>query len=159
MREKDTAPSQVTGLTATEQRSIEIFYRAFNEQNPDLLDEALSTNWKDIPLAPDQGPGPEGLKPIIRGFIAAFPDLQISIQEIIGAPGRAGVRALITGTHQGEWFGIAPTGKAIHVPIHEFHHLENGRITHTWHLEDWFGMLHQVGAWPAHSTNPSEAVS
>ncbi|WNG41599.1 ester cyclase [Archangium violaceum] len=159
MKEKDTAPSQVTGLTATEQRSIETFYRAFNEQNPNLLDEALSTDWKDIPLAPAQGPGPEGLKPVIKGFIAAFPDVRISIQEIIGAPGRAGVRALITGTHQGEWFGIAPTGKAIHVPIHEFHHLENGRITHTWHLEDWFGLLHQVGAWPAHSTTPSEAVS
>ncbi|WP_051256152.1 ester cyclase [Cystobacter fuscus] len=158
-REKDVAPPQVTGLTATEQRSIETLYRAFNEKNPDLLDEAVTTDWKDIPLAPGQGPGPDGLKPIIRGFIAAFPDLQITLQEIIGAPGRAGVRALITGTHQGEWFGIAPTGKAIHVPLHEFHHLENGRITHTWHLEDWFGMLNQVGAWPAHAIPSSEAAS
>ncbi|WNG14848.1 ester cyclase [Cystobacter fuscus] len=158
-REKDAAPPQVTGLTATEQRAIETLYRAFSEKNPDLLDEAVTRDWKDIPLAPGQGPGPEGLKPIIRGFIAAFPDIQITLEEIIGAPGRAAVRALITGTHQGEWFGIAPTGKAIHVSLHEFHHLENGRITHTWHLEDWFGMLNQVGAWPARATSSSEAAS
>lgn len=31
--------------------------------------------------------------------------------------------------------------------LHEFHHVENGRLTHTWHLEDWFGWLHQIGAW------------
>ncbi|MFS8110602.1 ester cyclase [Rhizobium jaguaris] len=138
----------VTGLSATERKSIETLYRAFSDNNPDLLDEAVTSDWQDIPLAPGQGPGPAGLKPIIGAFIAAFPDMKITIKEIIGAPGRAGVRALITGTHKGEWFGIAPTNKTVSIPLHEFHHLENGRITHTWHLEDWFSMLQQVGAWP-----------
>jgi len=58
------------------------------------------------------------------------------------------VRAEITGTHKGAWFGVAPTNKTYRIPIHEFHHIENGRLTHTWHLEDWFGWLNQVGAWP-----------
>lgn len=142
----DTYP--VVGLSAAEQTSIEILYRAFTDKDPDLLDEAVTPDWQDIPLAPGQGPGPSGFKPIVRAFIAAFPDIRISIKEIIGAPGCAGVRALITGTHQGEWFGIAPTHKTVSMALHEFHHLENGRITHTWHLEDWFGMLNQVGAWP-----------
>lgn len=148
-----------TGLPRDEQRAIETLYRAFSEQNPDLLDEAVTSDWQDIPLAPGQGPGPGGLKPIIRAFIAAFPDIRITIKELIGAPGRAGVRAEITGTHKGEWFGIAPTGKAIRIPIHEFHHLKGGRITHTWHLEDWFGMLNQVGAWPPAATVASREVA
>jgi len=92
------------------------------------------------------------MKPLIQGFLAAFPDTRIVIHEIIGAPGRAAVRAEITGTHQGEWFGVAPTGKAFRMAMHEFHHIENGRITHTWHLEDWFGWLNQVGAWPMQET-------
>ena len=56
------------------------------------------------------------------------------------------MRADIVGTHRGEWFGVAPTGKRFVLPIHDFHHIENGRVTRTWHLEDWFGWMNQVNA-------------
>jgi predicted ester cyclase len=138
----------VAGVTPAELKAVETLYRAFNDHNPDLLDEAVTPDWQDIPLAPGQGPGPEGLKPMVRAFTSAFPDMNIAIKEVIGAEGRAGVRALITGTHKGEWFGVAPTNRPVSIVIHEFHHFTDGRITHTWHLEDWFGMLNQVGAWP-----------
>jgi steroid delta-isomerase-like uncharacterized protein len=139
---------KIFGLTREERRAVETLYRAFSEADPDLLDAAVTADWQDIPLAPHQQPGREGMKPLIREFAAAFPDLKITIHEIIGAPGRAAVRAVITGTHAGAWFGVAPTGKSFTIPIHEFHAIENGRLTHTWHLEDWFGWLLQVGAWP-----------
>ena len=89
------------------------------------------------------------MKLMIHGFRAAFPDVRVVIHEIIGVPGRAAVRAEITGTHKGAWFGVAPTGKSFRMLIHEFHAIRDGRLTHTWHLEDWFGWLSQVGAWPA----------
>jgi len=133
-------------LTEDDRVAVETLYRAFSEHDPDLLDEAVTTDWQDIPLAPGQEPGRDGMKPLIRGFSAAFPDAKVTVQEIIGAPGRAAVRAEIIGTHKGEWFGVAPTGRAFTLPIHEFHHIENGRVTHTWHMEDWFGWLHQMGA-------------
>jgi predicted ester cyclase len=136
------------GLTTAQQLAIETLYRAFNEQNPELLHQALVEDWQDIPLGPGQQPGLEGMKPIVAMFGAAFPDVKITIQDIFGRDGRAAVRAQITGTHMGEFFGIAPTGKPISIAIHEFHHLTADRVTHTWHLEDWFGMLNQVGAWP-----------
>ena len=136
------------GLTAAQQLAIETLYRAFNEQNPDLLDHVLVDDWQDIPLGPGQQPGLAGMKPIIAMFVAAFPDVKITIQDIFGHDGRAAVRAQITGTHLGEFFGIAPTGKPIAIAIHEFHQLTADRVSHTWHLEDWFGMLNQVGAWP-----------
>ena len=139
---------KVFGMTPQEHRAVETLYRAFNEGNPDLLNEAVAEDWQDIPLAPHQQPGREGAKPLVRGLLSAFPDLKITVFEIIGGPGRAAVRAAITGTHTGEWFGIAPTGKSFHVPMHEFHAIEDGKVTHTWHLEDWFGWLSQVGAWP-----------
>ncbi|MDB6080609.1 MAG: ester cyclase [Akkermansiaceae bacterium] len=140
--------STLPPLSETELRSIETLYRAFTEQNPDLLDQALAPDWQDIPLAPGQGPGPAGLKGLLPGFFAAFPDLKVTIDEIIGHSGKAGVRAKITATHLGDFLGVAPTGKPVTVALHEFHHLKDGRITHTWHLEDWFGMLNQISAWP-----------
>ena len=137
----------VSGTLSEEDRvAVETLYRAFSEHNPDLLDQAVTADWQDIPLAPGQEPGRDGMKPLVRGFSAAFPDAKVTIHEIIGAPGRAGVRAEITGTHKGEWFGVAPTGRPFTLPIHEFHHIENGLVTHTWHMEDWFGWLHQMGA-------------
>ncbi len=147
MSDANTAPI-VTGLTHEERGAVEMLYRAFSEGRPELLDQAVTPDWQDIPLAPHQQPGREGMKPLIREFCAAFPDLAITIHEMIGAPGRAAVRAEITGTHKGEWFGIPPTHKAFSMRLHEFHHIENGKVTHTWHMEDWFGWLVQIGRWP-----------
>jgi len=146
MNQHQTGPA--AGLTAAERRAIETLYHAFADHDPDLLDAAVTADWQDIPPAPGQEPGPDGLKPMVRAFLQAFPDLDVSIEDIFGQDGRAAVRAQITGTHRGEWFGIAPTGRRVTVALHDFHHLRDGRISHTWHLEDWFGMLHQVGAWP-----------
>tara|TARA_R110002124_G_scaffold59770_1_gene164621 strand:- start:180 stop:749 length:570 start_codon:yes stop_codon:yes gene_type:complete len=140
--------AEVASLPAEELKAIETFYCAF-EGKPELLDDAVAADWQDIPLAPGQIAGRDGMKPLIADFGAAFPDAKVTIHEIISAPGRAAVRAVISGTHEGEWFGIAPTGKTCQLAIHEFHHIANGRLTHTWHLEDWFGWLNQVGAWPA----------
>ncbi|MEN2987191.1 ester cyclase [Tistrella sp. BH-R2-4] len=139
------------GLGADDRRVVELLYRAFSDGNPDLLDQAVATDWQDIPLAPHQQPGRAGMKPLILAFAAAFSDLRITILDMIGQPGRVAVRAVITGTHTGPWFGVAPTGRSFQIAIHEFHAIADGRLTHTWHLEDWFGWLGQVGAWPVAS--------
>lgn len=143
-----TTPSSLQPLSAAELQAIESFYQAFSDNQPDLINQAVSPTWQDIPPGPGQEPGPEGIKPLIAQLRGAFPDLTIVIHEIMGSSSRAAVRAEIRGTHQGEWFGIAATNRLVRVPLHEFHHLTNGRITHTWHLEDWFGMFHQLGTLP-----------
>ena len=103
---------QSSMLSEQELYSIQTFYRAFTDHNPDLLDQVCAPNWQDIPLAPGQGSGPNGLKGQITSvFLSAFPDLKIVVHEIFGSPGRAGVRASITGTHLGEVMGVAPTAR------------------------------------------------
>lgn len=133
----------------TERLAVETLYRAFSEKNPDLVDAVLAPQWDDIPLAPGQGPGPDGIKPIIRSFGQAFPDVHITIHDMIQVPGQIGVRAEISGTHQGEFFGIAPTGRKVSFRLHEFHTLSEGRVTTTWHMEDWFALFLQLGQFPA----------
>ena len=139
---------QSSTLTDQEVKAILTFYQAFTDHKPDLLDEVCSPDWQDIPLAPGQGPGPSGLKEQITSvFLQAFPDMQIVVHEIFGSPGRAGVRASITGTHVGEVMGVRPPASQWESPCMNSH-LKDGRLTHTWHLEDWFGMLNTIGAWP-----------
>lgn len=133
---------------AAQRQAVETLYRAFNEKNPDLVNEAVSADWQDIPLAPGQAPGPEGIKPVIAMLIAALPDLSITLHDLLQLPDRIAVRAEIRGTHLGELFGIPASGKAVSISLHEFHHLQGDRVTHTWHQEDWFSFFHQVGQFP-----------
>lgn len=129
--------------------AVRTLYRAFSEQNPDLVDTVLAPEWDDIPLAPGQSPGPAGIKPIIRMLAAALPDVSITIHDTVQEPGKVAVRAEISGTHSGELFGIAPTGKKVSFRLHEFHTVKEGLITTTWHMEDWYGLFLQLGQFPA----------
>ena len=132
-----------------ERKAVETLYRAFTEQNPDLVDTVLARDWKDIPLAPGQVAGREGIKTIIRSVAQAFPDLKISLEDMVQEPGKIGVRAELSGTHRGAFFGIAATGKHVSFRLYEFHTIKDGRVTATWHMEDWFGLFLQLGHFPA----------
>lgn len=145
-----TSTTDLSRQLRAERIAVETLYRAFNEQNPDLVDAVLAPDWDDIPLAPGQVRGPAGIKPIIRSLGAALPDLHITIHDMIQQPGKIGVRAEIRGTHSGQLFGIAPTGKKVSFGLHEFHTVDDGLITTTWHMEDWFGLFLQLGQFPPH---------
>jgi predicted ester cyclase len=145
----NTTTTDLSPQLRAERSAVETLYRAFSEQNPDLVDAVLAPDWDDIPPAPGQGPGPAGIKPIIRSIGAAFPDVKITIHDMVQEPGKIGVRAEISGTHLGELFGIAPTGKQVRFRLHEFHNVANGLITTTWHMEDWFGLFLQLGQFPS----------
>lgn len=144
-----THAEPITPDLTAERLAVEILYRAFGDHNPDLIDQAVTADWDDIPLAPGQQPGPASFKPIVQSFIDAMPDVKIVIHDLIQVPGKIGVRAEITGTHQGTLMGLAPTGKQVSFAIHEFHELEGGRVRRTWHLEDWFSLFRQIGQFPA----------
>lgn len=131
-----------------ERLAVETLYRAFSEQSPDLVDAVLASDWDDIPLAPGQEPGPAGVKTIIRMLGAAFPDVHITVHDMVQQPGKVGVRAEISGTHLGELFGIAPTGRQVSFRLHEFHTLADGVIPTTWYMEDWYGLFMQLGRFP-----------
>ncbi len=143
-----SANQELNQRLSAERTAVETLYRAFNDKNPDLLDLAVTQDWDDIPLAPGQGPGPQGFKPLLNSFITAFPDINIQIHDMLQEPGKIAVRAEITGTHQGEFMGMAATGSRISVRLHEFHLLNGERVTTTWHMEDWLALFQQIGQFP-----------
>lgn len=138
---ENNEPTWVEALTGQEQDTIRKFYGAFNTRQPEILDEICSPGWKDIPLAPGQEEGPRGLQEIMRQLFTVCPDIRVVIHDIFGTHERAAVRASMEFTHINEMMGIPPTGRKVSVALHEFHYLKDGKLTHTWHLEDWFGLL------------------
>jgi steroid delta-isomerase-like uncharacterized protein len=135
-------------LSPGQRQSLEHFYGALGTHDADLVDQALASDWEDIPLAPGQAAGPEGIKQIFRMLILAFPDLSVEITEVLAEAGRAAVRVSVTGTHRGDLFGIPASGKFARFALHEFHEFGGDRLRRTYHMEDLFGLFTQIGAWP-----------
>ena len=52
------------------------------------------------------------------------------------------------GTHQGDWMGIAPTGKQVTIPGIAIHRITGGRIVENWLSMDMLGALQQLGVVP-----------
>jgi predicted ester cyclase len=144
----NTPATDLSRQLLAERTAVETLYRVFSENNPDLVDTVLAPDWNDIPLGPGQEPGPAGIKPIIRGLVAAMPDLTVTTKDWVQEPGKISVRSEIAGTHLGALLGIEPTGKKVVLRLFEFHAITNGLITTTWHMEDWLGLFQQLGAFP-----------
>jgi steroid delta-isomerase-like uncharacterized protein len=148
MTNDHTPEGLVQALSQEDIDTLHAFYGVFSKREYEVINQILAPDWQDIPLAPGQQDGPEGYKALVQGFAQAFPDVAVHVHEIFGTHERAGVRAELSFTHVNEFMGIPATNQKVIIALHEFHHLKDGKLTKTWHLEDWLTMLFQTGAWP-----------
>jgi steroid delta-isomerase-like uncharacterized protein len=127
--------------------------RRFIEEtiNQGQIDSAVQFAWEDVveqvPF-PGQGPGLEGLKDILRVMMAAFPDLYFSVEEQIAEGDKVVTRFEWTGTHRGEFLGVAATGRSVKVWGVVIDRLESGRIKDTRIIMDTLGLMMQFGVFP-----------
>lgn len=106
---------------------------------PDLIDHN--------PL-PGQEPGGEGAKQVVAAFRAAFPDLQITNDDLIAEGDKVVLRWTATGTHQGELMGLAATGKQVRMTGIDILKIEGGKIVERWGEYDALGLMQQLTAPP-----------
>jgi steroid delta-isomerase-like uncharacterized protein len=97
---------------------------------------------------PGQGPGLEGLKDVLRGMRAAFPDLHFSVEEQIAQGEKVLTRFEWTGTHRGEFLGVPATGRSVRVWGMVIDRLRDGRIKDTRIIMDSLGLMMQLGVFP-----------
>jgi steroid delta-isomerase-like uncharacterized protein len=76
----------------------------------------------------------------------AYPDLHVTVEDLIEEGDKVVGRNSISGTHQGEYMGIPPTGKTVTYNEIMVFRFENGRIAETWGVVDVFSQLKQLGA-------------
>ena len=138
-------------LSDEEWHALIRFYKAIGTHKLELLNDALTADWVDLPPGPGQGPGPEGVKPILQGLLDAFPDLTATVEEVIGEEHRAAARVALSGTHLGPLMGIAASGRPVTLALHEFHTFRDGQISVTRHMEDWMDLFGQIGSLPSKS--------
>ena len=119
--------------------------------NKDQIDSAGQFFWDDmveqVPL-PGQGPGLAGLKDVLRGMRAAFPDMHWTVEEQIAEGDKVATRFEWTGTHRGEFLGVPATERAVKVWGVVIDRLEGGKIKDTRIIMDSLGLMTQLGVFP-----------
>jgi steroid delta-isomerase-like uncharacterized protein len=92
--------------------------------------------------------GPQAIKEHVAGWIASFPDLRFSIEQILGEGDRVVTQLLMEGTHLGAWLGIPASGKKIQIRMFTVHRVVQGKIVEDWVLVESLGLFQQLGVVP-----------
>ncbi len=88
----------------------------------------------------------EGLKQLTAMFRQAFPDGQMTIEDMVAEEDRVATRKTFRGTHQEELMGIPPTGQAVAIGLIDIVRLVDGKVVESWSVADDLGLLRQLGA-------------
>jgi steroid delta-isomerase-like uncharacterized protein len=125
------------------------FEEVANKGDMTTVDEIIAPEFvrHDLGGGPDAA-GPEGVKRLIAGLRAAFPDLQTTIEDIFSDGEKVVVRFTARGTHSGPFQGMVPTGREATWCGVNIYRVSGGRIRETWQLADGLGLLRQLGAAP-----------
>jgi steroid delta-isomerase-like uncharacterized protein len=116
---------------------------------PALLDELLAPTY--VLHLPGRPPisGIEPAKQLIVAYTTAFPDLQLTTEDLIAEGDKVAIRNTWHGTHQGVFQGLPPTGKHVLFTGSDFFHCVDGKIAEQWADLDTLGLLQQLGVIPA----------
>jgi steroid delta-isomerase-like uncharacterized protein len=97
------------------------------------------------PLTPDLGRGPSALKKIVTKYRTAFPDVHITIEDIVAEGDRVAIRWTGRGTNHGNLGRIFATGRAVTVTGIDIVRISHGKVQENWTNWDKLGMLQQLG--------------
>ena len=95
--------------------------------------------------------GREGFKQLLGVFRAAFPGFETEVKQLVAEGDLVAAWHTHRGRHGGEFAGMPPTGKVVAIDGLELFRVRDGRIAEFWHMDDFLGLMHQIGAIPAPS--------
>jgi ketosteroid isomerase-like protein len=121
---------------AIARRFVEQF---LNTGDPAALDDLVAPGYVDHDLPPGVTP-PES----IGMFRAGFPDAVFTVEDVLADDDRVAVRYRIEGTHTGDFFGMAPTGRKVSIGGISIYRVREGRLAEAWVQYDQAGLVRQV---------------
>jgi steroid delta-isomerase-like uncharacterized protein len=142
-----------TPVAGTEREAIADLVRRYYEiaasGELEALGDVLAPDFTIRNAPPGEDAGLGGLVFSLERARASRPDFAFRIDDLIVEGNAVVVRTTIGGTHLGDFFGLAPTGKWIEIPAIDLWHVDQGKLGAVWHFEDILGMMEQLGIVPA----------
>ena len=122
---------------------------AMNTGDRDLMSKAIDAAYAPDALIhtpmPVQATGSQAIKEVFATLRRAYPDLHIAIEDLIEEGDKVVARQTVTGTHQGEYMGLPPTGKSVTYNEIFIFRFVNGRVAETWGVADVLSLMKQLG--------------
>jgi steroid delta-isomerase-like uncharacterized protein len=124
------------------------FEEVWNKGRADTIDEMFATEGMAHGLSDESGNplrGPKHFREYQAQMRTAFPDMRISIEDMVAENDLVAVRCNVTGKHVGEGFGIAATNAPVEFSGMSFVRITDGKIVEGWNNFDFMRMYRQVG--------------
>jgi steroid delta-isomerase-like uncharacterized protein len=126
-------------------------HAAFNQHDLDAAAQFLAPDWVGHWAGLGEEHGVEGFKRLAGAYVRGFPDMQIAVEDALADGDRVVRRVSWTGTHQGQFLGIAPTSRHVRGEQIVIMRIADGKIAEEWEMSNLLGLLQQLGAVPTFS--------
>jgi steroid delta-isomerase-like uncharacterized protein len=127
---------------------IQRYVEAWSTWNFTVMDEIVASDFSVRAFGRAEVKGLETLKQLATVSRATFPDGRFTIESIIAEGNLVAIHWSWRGTHQGEYLGIAATGKQVTETGTSFYRIAGGKIAEMWGDENTLGLLQQLGVVP-----------
>lgn len=117
---------------------------AINKRNLTSIDDLIASDFF-YHAQTHQIRGLAVIKQVITDEVKGFPDLHVTIKDIIAEGDKVWVRLEQTGTHTGEFRGLAPIGKKIKYATVAIWRIANGKIVEGWGVYDFLDYYKELG--------------
>jgi steroid delta-isomerase-like uncharacterized protein len=127
-----------------------MYEEVWNKRNLEVAKELISpSHAMQLIDLPDSGIGPEAYARNVVQYVRAFPDLKFTVLDMVAENDKVVALWNISGTHKGEFRGLAATGKKISVDGITISQLASGKIIDSYVSLDLWSMMQQLGVIPA----------
>lgn len=119
----------------------------FNEGNLDRLEAYVTEEYVEhAAVGQADFEGPDAVREYHAGIQTAFPDFEITIHDLVADGTKVALRSSQTGTHEGSFMDIDPTGETVESSGMAIYRIDDGQLAEKWALVDVLGVMQQLGA-------------
>jgi predicted ester cyclase len=138
-----------TAEVAANKAAFQRFHDAANTGDIDVIAKAIDELVEPdavvrTPL-PIDASGAEALKQIWSMLLRIYPDIHLTVEDVVAEGDKVVGRTTVSGTHRGDFMGVAPTGKSVTYNEIFIFRFANGKVVETWGVVDVYAQMKQIG--------------
>lgn len=139
------------GMSAEENEAVvrRMIEEVWNDHDLTNFDELVAGDYFEHMAVPEHRHGIAEAKYVINWLFSVFPDHRFDIEDAVADGVTVAVRGTCSGTHEGELWGIPPTGERFAVQQVHWFRIVEGKVAEHWAVRNDLGMMRQLGVMPA----------
>jgi steroid delta-isomerase-like uncharacterized protein len=145
----ERARKENTHMSAQENKVLarRFFEEVTGQRNLDLAKELFDADYKhhDPGLPPQMQESRDAYIGHLPMYYDAFPDFELSLDDILAEGDEVAARWSFTGTHQGDLMGVPATGRQVRASGMTIQRVSDGKIVEGWTIFDTMGLMQQLG--------------